>query len=44
MLLDVPVMAILKEFRRMAGGQGRNAHPAAPRVSYEYEKHIVKVE
>jgi hypothetical protein len=36
---DVPVMEILKEFRAMAGPKGRKAHRAAPKVSYEYEKH-----
>ena len=43
---DVPVMAILKEFREMAGVKGRNAHRAAPKITYEYEKHrsAVKIE
>jgi hypothetical protein len=33
------VLAILKEFREMAGNQGRKAHRPAPKVEYEYEKH-----
>ena len=43
---DVPVMAILKEFREMAGPKGRHTHHPAPKVTYEYEKHrqAVKVE
>ena len=38
--------AILKEFRTMAGINGRSAHPAAPKVTYEYENHrsAVKIE
>ena len=36
---EVPVMAILKEFREMAGSFGRKRHAAAPKVTYEYEKH-----
>ena len=32
-------MAILKEFRDMAGLKGRNKHKLAPPVKYEYEKH-----
>ena len=47
---DVPVMAILKEFRAMAfengGTRGRKAHPPAEVPKYEYEKHRapIKVE
>ena len=41
---EVPVMAILKEFREMAGPKGRTAHRAAPKPVYEYEKHIIKPE
>ena len=46
---DVPVMAILKEFRAMGMAdsvRGRKAHRAAPVPKYEYEKHraAVKVE
>ena len=40
-------MAILKEFREMAGGpRGREAHRAQEVPKYEYEKHRapVKVE
>ncbi|KOO33057.1 zinc finger protein 862 [Chrysochromulina tobinii] len=44
---DVPVMAILKEFRSMAfenGGMlGRKAHRAAAVPKYEYEKHRAPV-
>ena len=38
---DVPVMAILKEFREMApaGSGGRRPHRPAPPATYEYEKH-----
>ena len=36
---DVPVMAILKEFREMAGPRGRTAHRPAEKSTYEYEKH-----
>ena len=36
---DVPVMAILKEYRTMANGiRGRKAHVAAQVPKYEYEK------
>ena len=38
---DVPVMAILKEFRAMAGEQGRRPHHAQNPITYEYEKHRV---
>ena len=37
----VPVMAILKEFRDMAGIRGRNAHKPTPPPKYDYR---VKVE
>ena len=37
-------MAILKDFREMAGPKGRTAHRAAPKPVYEYEKHIIKPE
>ena len=36
---EVPVMAILKEFREMAGPRGRTAHRPAQPSTYEYEKH-----
>ena len=37
---DVPVMAILKEFRAMAEGvRGRKAHKPQEVPKYEYEKH-----
>ena len=37
---DVPVMAILKEFRMMADGvRGRKPHRPAQVPKYEYEKH-----
>ena len=36
---DVPVMAILKEFREMAGVKGRNVHRGTDPPTYEYEKH-----
>ena len=37
---DVPVMAILKEFRMMADGvRGRKPHCPAQVPKYEYEKH-----
>jgi len=36
---DVPVMAILKEFREMAGPRGREHHRPQPIPRYEYEKH-----
>ena len=36
---EVPVMAILKEFREMAGPRGRKAHRPAPIPTYDYEKH-----
>ena len=37
---DVPVMAILKEFRAMADGiRGRKAHRPQEVPKYEYEKH-----
>ena len=32
-------MAILKEFRAMAGVRGREAHRPHPVPKYEYEKH-----
>jgi len=35
---DVPVMAILKEFRAMAGEVGRRPHRAQNPITYEYEK------
>ena len=38
---EVPVMAILKEFRDMAGIRGRNAHKPTPPPKYDYR---VKVE
>ena len=43
---DVPVMAILKEYRTMAGIQGRKNHTPQPIPKYEYEKHreSIKVE
>ena len=43
---DVPVMAILQEFRTMAGVRGRKRHTPQPVPSYEYEKHrsAVKVD
>ena len=44
---DVPVMAILKEFRAMADGvRGRKAHRPQEVPKYDYEKHRapVKVE
>ena len=41
---DVPVMAILKEFRAMADVRGRKAHKPQEVPKYEYEKHRVKVE
>ena len=43
---DVPVMAILKEFREMAGPRGRQRHRAQAIPKYEYEKHrsAVKLE
>ena len=34
---EVPVMAILKEFREMAGAHGRQAHRPAEPSTYEYE-------
>ena len=44
---DVPVMAILKEFRVMAfengGTLGRKAHRAAAVPKYEYENHRAPV-
>ena len=36
---QVPVMAILKEFREMAGVGGRQQHRPAEPSKYEYEKH-----
>ena len=39
---QVPVMAILKEFREMAGPRGRKAHRAAEPATYDYEKHCVR--
>ena len=36
---QVPVMAILKEFRTMAGPAGRKPHRPANPITYEYEKH-----
>ena len=38
---EVPVIAILKEFRDMAGIRGRNAHKPTPPPKYDYR---VKVE
>ena len=35
----VPVMAILKVFREMAGPRGRTYHHAVNPSTYEYEKH-----
>ena len=32
-------MAILKEFREMAGPKGRKTHHASEPSKYEYEKH-----
>ena len=41
---DVPVMAILKEFRAMADGmRGRKAHRPAEVPKYEYEKHRMPI-
>ena len=34
---DLPVMAILKEFRQMAGPKGRKDHRLFPPAKYEYE-------
>ena len=34
---DVPVMAILKVFREMAGPKGRKEHRLFPPAKYEYE-------
>ena len=42
-LPNVPVMAILKEFRTMAGENGRRPHRAWPQVTYEYEKNRVAI-
>jgi hypothetical protein len=36
---ELPVMAILKEFREMAGPGGRTAHRPSEPSTYEYEKH-----
>ena len=43
---EVPVVAILKEFREMAGPRGRTAHRPQEPSKYEYEKHRapIKVE
>ena len=41
---ELPVMAILKEFREMAGPGGRHAHHAAPQPTYAYEAHRIKPE
>lgn len=38
---DVPVMAILKEFRAMAGPKGRHEHRLFPPAKYEYEMNRV---
>jgi len=38
---EIPVMAILKEFRALAGDQGRRPHLPEPKVTYEYEKNRV---
>ena len=38
---DIPVMAILKEFRAMAGPKGRKQHRLFPPAMYEYEKNRV---
>ena len=38
---ELPVMAIIKEFREMAGPGGRRPHRAQPPSTYEYEKHRV---
>ena len=35
---DVPVMAILKEFRAMTGEKGRRPHHPQDPIKYEYEK------
>ena len=35
---DVPVMAVLKEFRAMAGEMGRRPHRAHHPIKNEYEK------
>ena len=41
---QVPVMAILKEFRMMADGvRGRKAHRPQQVPKYEYEKHRVPI-
>ena len=39
---EVPVMAILKEFRDMAGPRGRMPHRPQNPIKYEYEKHMDK--
>ena len=36
-LQELPVMAILNEFREMAGPRGRTAHRPAEPSTYEYE-------
>ena len=41
---QVPVMAILKEFREMALPAGRKSHRASQPSTYEYEKHRMKPE
>ena len=41
---EVPVMAILKEFREMAGPAGRKSHRPSNPVTYGYEKHRIKPE
>ena len=35
---DIPVMAIIKEWRSMAGDKGRRPHHAAAPITYEYVK------
>ena len=37
---QVPVMAILKEFREMAGPGGRTAHRPSEPSTYEYESKL----
>ena len=42
---DVPVMAILKEFRALSSEEyRRSAHRPAEPAKYEYEKHRIKLE
>ena len=39
---EVPVMAIVKQFREMAGPRGRDTHRPVQVPRYEYEKHRSK--